>query len=365
MNSIILSIVGFLVVLTILVVVHEFGHYLFARICGVKVEAFAVGFGKELIGFTDKHNTRWKICMLPLGGYVKLYGHNQFMRKDGTSEELDPSITFDDKPNYQKILIALAGPVFNLLLAILIISALVFTKGIPDTLPIVEEVIKESPAAKAGIQKGDIIAYINGAKINYFSDIVRTLDQEYHKPHNLSANMILTLNIIRYDEDLRVKVTPIKNEQGRRILGIVGNFDKDLIYRKISLFKAMQIGIMKTAQDTLAIANEIRSMVTNNADLNQFGGVISIADYSGKAFAKGAEILLSFIAILSINLAVINLVPIPGLDGGHIMIYLSSMVLKRSFVEKISVYLLPFGIFLLIFLMLIANLNDVFKYFIK
>ncbi len=366
-------ILPFLVVLSVLIFVHEFGHYLVARLCGVKVEVFSIGFGPELFGWNDRHGTRWKVSAIPLGGYVKMYGEETFGQGDegGDVSLASPELqagSFRNKSLRQRSAVVAAGPAANIVFALIVLLGLFSVVGAPAPLPVVGSVQPDSAAAEASFAPGDVVLAINGEPIAWFEDLRRIVNAYPEQP--------LAFQVRRGDAEVDITATPRPIEQtengvSRRIglLGIRPDLSK-LGYRELSLLQAAEAAVGQTWALSTQIFTTLLSIVQGNRALDELGGPIRIAQLSGQVAQDGAVSLLYFMAALSVNLALINLLPIPVLDGGHLLLYAIEAVTRRPLNKRIVEYAFRAGIVFVLGLMLLATWNDlkslqVFEFFRK
>lgn len=346
------SIVAFVIVLGILVFVHEFGHYLAARWRKVHVETFSIGFGKALFSWVDGRGTAWKLCWVPLGGYVKLHGQE---RPEDVSDEVRaswlPGLTFHEKSVGSRAIIVAAGPLANFALAIVLFFALYASFGRPVTQPIVGEVVAESPAAHAGLIAGDRITAIDSTPIKHFEELQRIVLASPGKP--------LVLHILREDSPRDVPVTPeqIADSKGKPAgrLGIRGG---GLIFEPMSIPAAMLAGVTQTWDITAQTLDGVWGMISHRRSGDDLGGPLRIAQMSGEVASLGFASLVSFIALLSVNLGLINLFPIPVLDGGHLMFFLAEAMRGKPLPPRAQEYGFRAGFALLIGLFVFATWND-------
>ena len=431
-------IIPFLIVLSILVFVHEWGHYIVARMCGVKVDVFSIGFGKELFGRTDKSGTRWKFSLIPLGGYVQMFGDTDPSSANSKAEILDEDNArpmtdeerkgaFFAKPVWQRAAIVFAGPAINFIFAIILLFGLYSFVGKPVNPPIAAAVIVGGAGDIAGIQPDDRVLTIDGKKIESFVDIQRQVAISLDRP--------LDLTIQRDGQELDITVTPERNSfedrfgfsQTRGMIGIMGvekGIDagsiKTLNDRDVTSLSDTQlqnrlsalvgqvstIGLPKGEDEIQSVSVRIKKTVSDNNELilsdnpqkeivayspvqaftgaiketwfivtgtiealgqivtgarspTELGGIVRIGAIAGDAAQAGIVALISFTALLSINLGLINLFPIPLLDGGHLVFYAYEAIFKKPMSEKVMDYALKCGMVFLIGLMAFANLNDI------
>ena len=360
-SSVVISLVAFLFVLTIVVFFHELGHFLVARWCGVRVETFSVGFGRELFGFTDRHNTRWKFGWVPLGGYVKFLGdENAASVPDrADSEALNDPESFHGKSVGRRAAIVAAGPIANFILAIVIYTLLFATFGKPITLPVVDKVQPESAAEIAGFQPGDLVVSINGRAIESFSDITRIVEQ--------SADLELTIVVERGGAEvvltaipqLREKVGPFGNKARVGLLGVSSSgVPENTKVQRYDPLTSAWIGVSETYRVIEATLGYIGGVIAGRQSADQLGGPIRIAQVSGQAASLGFVVLINLAAVLSVSIGLINLFPIPMLDGGHLLFFGIEAVRGRPLSESVQDIGFRIGLGLVLMLMLFATWND-------
>ena len=440
LNGIAFYVLPFLIVLSLLVFVHEWGHYIVARWCGVHVEVFSIGFGKELFGWTDRHDTRWKFSLIPLGGYVQMYGDTDPSSSHSKAELLDNEKSnpmtpeekrraFFNKPVHQRAAIVFAGPAINFLFAIIILFALYTTYGKPVNPPVAAAVIVGGAGDMAGIQPQDRIISIDGNRIQGFSDIQRQVAISLNRPLDLeilrndeietltvtpeisrledrfgftqsrgmigimgidkgiSAKSIQSINgqditglseaeLDRRIELLlgqtvtiglpatgegitRIRVSPMRyaNEEGQRTLFLTESNDKEIV--EFGPVKAVRASLEETWFIITGTMEALGQMFTGTRSATELGGIVRIGAIAGDAAQTGMIAIVTFTALLSINLGLINLFPIPLLDGGHLVFYAYEALFKKPMSEKVMDYALKFGMVFLIGLMAFANINDI------
>lgn len=361
-------VVPFVVVLGILVFVHELGHFAVARMCGVKVDVFSIGFGKELWGRRDKQGTYWKIAAVPLGGYCQFLGDDDASSAgDGKASELseeEKKFTFQYQSPAKKLVIALAGPVSNYLFAILIFAGIFFFLGKINFPPVVGEVFENSAAAKAGIVANDRILTINGNKIDSFDDIRKEVD--------LTVGNEVVVELLRNGRKIRLQFPLIEMEvpeangemTKRPMLGVKSVNVIELDHEKLSLPQSLKEAFMEAWNVTEATLRGVGQMITGKRSGEEIGGIIRIAEMSGDISKQNGILdLVVFMALLSINLGLINLFPIPVLDGGHIVIYLAEIAVGKEINTQIKDALFKVGFSLIIALMIFATWNDFVRLF--
>jgi len=358
--------IPFIVLIMIVVFVHEYGHYFIAKKYGVGVTDFSIGFGKEIFGWNDKSGTRWKICWIPLGGYVKFFGdRNVFSQQeqkkiiDKYSEE-DREKLFILKPLYQRSLIVAAGPLANFVLAILIFMMIYMFVGKDMTPAVIEEVQQDSPAFVAGMKKNDKIIYIDNKKVESILEVSTFI--------NSTTSKIIEFVVIRNNQEIFISVKPnlvegkdaFGNTAKKRMIGIrllppTGNeYEK----QNLGPAKATYYSFKEVWFVTTTSLKYLGKMIVGSADSSQLGGPIRIAKVTGQVAEYGIIPFLSIMAYISISLGLINLFPIPMLDGGHLMFYLIEKILGRPLGQKTQEGFFRIGLFLLFFLMFFATFND-------
>lgn len=439
---------AFLLVLSILVFVHEWGHYIIARACGVRVEVFSIGFGKEIFGFTDKHDTRWKFSLIPLGGYVKLFGDVDPASAEHTDKVEDPKthkeremtesekkVAFFNKPVSKRAAIVFAGPAINYLFAIIILSILYSVQGQPVTPPSAAAIIAGSSAEKAGFKPHDYITAIDGETISSFEDIRRdmmiALDSEKHftvvrngrqielvatpqvdeitdkfgfkssrgllgiispvyavrleSIKEINGKEIKDVSAVRsellsnLDHDMSVTIDRGKEEPQTLTIHPASDYNKDLsdqevknpilylaqpdqdVFIKFTPIEAVGHALSQSYTVTTSSLEALGQMVTGARSTKELGGIIRIGAMAGDMASQGFIALVVFTALLSINLGFINLMPIPLLDGGHLLFYGFEAVLGRPVPEKIQEYAFQAGLVFLVSVMAFANLNDLMQ----
>lgn len=352
-------IVPFLAILTVLVFVHELGHFWVARRNGVRVEVFSVGFGPELFGFTDRAGTRWKFSAIPLGGYVKMFGDAGAASTPGDDlPQMSPeekALAFHHKRLGQRAAIVAAGPAANFLFAIVLAALLFMTVGRPFTPPEVGSVLPESAAARAGLQPGDRIVGLGGSRIDRFEDIQRIVQ--------LNPGTPLTAVIERDGERLTLTVTPERHEEIDRfgnvhVFGRLGIARSGLETVRLGPLEALWAAGEHTVVMTRMILHVVGQMITGARPADEIGGVVRIAHLSGEVSQVGLVAVVNFMIMLSINLGLINLFPIPMLDGGHLLFYAIEAIRGRPLGPRAQEYGFRIGFALVIGLMLFATWND-------
>ncbi len=440
---------AFLLVLSILVFIHEFGHYYVARLCGVKIDSFSIGFGRELFGYTDKEGCRWKFSLIPLGGYVKMFGdtdpasagHSDQVQ-DGQQVRLhtdsERKVAFYAQPVGKRALIVFAGPAINFLFAILVMWGLYVFYGQPSTPPTVAAIVQGSAAEKAGFMPHDVILSIDGKQIRRFQEVSRTI--------MLGLDRERTFEVLRDGKEVIVKATPerlteedrfgfsssrgflgvvspgngldlarvkdidgvavenvdqarelaLKNMGNRMVVSqavgekvdryivkplaennealktpddvgysslVVAQNDDDVFYQLPPL-EGLMVAINETKNITVDTLKAIWQMISGTRSAAELGGLIRIGAIAGDMAKSGIVALIMFTALLSINLGLINLFPIPMLDGGHLVFYAAESLRGAPISEQIQEYAFRMGMAVLVTLMVFANLNDLVQVFL-
>lgn len=358
-------IIPFLFVLTIVVFFHEFGHFLVARWCGVRVLMFSIGFGPELVGFNDRHGTRWKISAIPLGGYVKFFGDdNAASTPDAERLASMPEAQRSESFFYQKVraraAIVAAGPIANFILAIIIFSGIFMFYGKQTTSARVDTVQAGSAAAAAGFKPGDLVLSIDRAKIDTFADMQRVVSG--------SAGETLTIEIERGGKLMTLKAVPalkemtdsFGNKQRIGILGISRSMTPDdLKLQPVDPLNAVVLGAEETwfvIDRTLAY---IGGVVVGREAADQLGGPIRIAQVSGQVASAGIVALIHLAAVLSVSIGLLNLFPIPLLDGGHLLFYGIEAARGRPLSDRAQEVGFRIGLAIVLMLMIFATFNDI------
>jgi regulator of sigma E protease len=350
----------FALVIGVLVFVHEFGHYGVARLFGIKVEAFAVGFGKEIIGWTDGHGTRWKLGWIPMGGYAKFAGDaNAASQPDFSLDaELPPeerANLFHNRPLWQRSLVVAAGPVINFLFAILIFAAFFMTYGHQITPAVVGKVMDGTPAAAAGLKQGDRILSIDGQGVDRFEDVSRIVA--------INPGTAIEIRVARDDRTMSLNAKPrivtevdrFGNSYERGQLGLMSG---ELVVVQHKPVQALRWAMVETWATVRMMWDTLAQVVMGRRPLGDLGGPVKIAQFSGQSATLGLPALIGFIALISINLGFINLLPIPMLDGGHLFLYALEGIRRRPLHPKVQEWAFMSGFALLMSLMLVLTWND-------
>ncbi|MCW8915821.1 MAG: RIP metalloprotease RseP [Magnetovibrio sp.] len=362
-------VIPFLAILTVLVFVHELGHFLVARYNKVKVEVFSVGFGQELFGWNDKHGTRWRLSAVPLGGYVKMFGEGDVVTgvddtEDRPMTEEEKKVSFHHKRLSQRTAVVAAGPLANFLFAVLVFWGINSIFGVPQILSAVGGVVENTAAEAAGFKEGDVVLSVDGQDITLFSELSEIVAA--------SAHVKLNFEVLRGDQVIKLEATPRTwtEDDGsgtvpnKGLLGVRPSAEHVNMERS-GVFKGLILGIEQTYFFTESILAGVGEMFSGDRSAKELGGVISIAQFSGEAAQGGFVTTLRFLAILSINLGLINLFPVPVLDGGHLVFYAAEALRGKPLSQKLQEYSFRFGLLLVLLLMVFATWNDFGRLFDK
>ncbi len=357
---------SFIFVITIIVFIHEYGHYFFAKLFGVHVEKFSIGFGPEICGKNDKSGTRWSIAAIPMGGYVKMFGDGDpastpDQKKIESMSDSDKKRAFEYKNLKQKSLIVAGGPIANFLLSIILIAGLFVFYGHSYTLPIITAVQDGSPAQHAGLQAGDKILKMDNHAVESFEDVGRRVvissDPEIEMEINRENNIML----IMIKPEIAEMTDSMGNKSDMPRLGISSDL---MTHKTFGPIEALHRATIKTYGITLDILDVMGQIIQGKRGTDDLGGPIRIAKYSGQSAQNGLKSLIWFMALLSINLGLINLFPIPALDGGHLMFYVIEALTSREISMKFQNYGTKIGIGILLLIFALSTFNDV-RYLLK
>ena len=357
--------IPFLFVLTLVVFFHELGHFVIARRCGVRVLVFSIGFGPELFGFNDRHGTRWKVSAIPLGGYVKFFGD------ENAASVPDPAalaaMTEEDRRHsfiHQRVraraAIVVAGPIANFLLAIVIFAALFMVFGKPSTSPRVDAVQPGSAAEIAGFKPGDLVLTIDGRSIESFTDMQQVV--------STSAGEMLTFEVDRGGVRVTLKAVPALRESKDRfgnvhrigVLGITRSpSPDDTHFQPVGPLKAFELGAQRTWFVVERTLSYIGGVISGREAADQLGGPIRIAQVSGQVASEGLPSLFSLAAVLSVSIGLLNLFPVPLLDGGHLLFYGIEAVRGKPLSERAQEVGFRIGLAIVVMLMIFATYNDI------
>jgi regulator of sigma E protease len=360
------TIVPFLFVLTVVVFVHEMGHYLVGRWCGIGVKAFSIGFGPEIAGFNDRRGTRWKLCLIPLGGYVKFVGDMSATSAPDPSEmetltDEERKIAFHTQALWRRAATVFAGPFFNFLLTIAVFTVLFATYGRYVAEPMVAKVQPGSSAAAAGFMPGDRFVSVNGVKVETFGDVQRLVSP--------NAGEALRFVVRRDGKDVVLTATPKQTEEtdalGNKIkVGVIGVVNDQAMgqphvvsYGPVEAFGQATVETWRIIGRT---GDFLSRFAVGREDKCQLGGPVKIADMAGKAAQLGFEWLIQLVALLSVGIGVLNLLPIPPLDGGHLLFYALEAVFRRPVSEKVVEIVYKAGLLAVLLFMVFVFWNDIF-----
>jgi regulator of sigma E protease len=360
--------VPFLFVLSIVVFFHELGHFLIARLCGVRIVAFSIGFGPELAGFYDRHGTRWKIAAIPLGGYVKFFGDDTAASTPdkALASTMDPAErkqSFIFQPVIKRAAIVAAGPIANFILAIVIFSGIFMLYGMQTLSPRVDEVQPGSPAAAAGFQPGDTVLSIDGTKIDSFTDMQRIVSD--------SAGDRLNIAVERAGKQIALQATPELREE-KDIFGNVHRIGLlgikrspapgDVKYQPVSPPKAVWLGVQETWGVVGQTFSYIGGVIVGHKRADQLSGPIGIARIVGRAATISFAFVMQIAGVISVSIGLLNLFPIPLLDGGHLLFYAIEGVRGRPLSEKAQEVGFRIGFAIVVMLMIFATFNDIVRW---
>jgi regulator of sigma E protease len=358
-------VIPFLFVLTLVVFFHELGHFLIARVCGVRVLVFSIGFGPELFGFNDRHGTRWKVSAIPLGGYVKFFGDDNAASVPDQAaiaamSEEERRYSFVHQPVGGRAAIVVAGPLANFILAIVIFSTLLMIFGKPSTSARVDTVQAESAAAAAGFQPGDLVLSIDGRAIDSFPDMQQVV--------STSAGETLVFEVERGGTRTTLKATPALKEVKDRFgnvhrMGVLGitrsSSAEDTHFTRVGPLDAVVLGVQRTWFVVERTLSYIGGVASGREAADQLGGPIRIAQVSGQVATEGLPSLLSLAAVLSVSIGLLNLFPVPLLDGGHLLFYAIEAVRGKPLSDRAQEVGFRIGLAIVVMLMIFATYNDI------
>ncbi len=357
--SLLFTLLTYVLMVAILVVVHEGGHYLAGRLFRVKIDSFAFGFGRELFGFNDRRGTRWKVNLIPLGGYVKFTGDmDAASRPDPAMLALPPAERgqlFVFKPIWQRAVIVAAGPAINFVFAILILASFYLALGHPFTPPIVAQVSPGSAAAAAGIVPGDRIVSIDGTPVERFEDIVNIVMGGTGAP----VTVVVAHQGVQRTLHMTPKMVESRDRFGNVLRhGRLGIARGEQVVEPVGPVRALAEGVRDTGAIVGSIASTLRQVVTGERSLDQLGGPLKTGQITGQQASLGVLPFIAFMAFFSINLGFINLIPIPMLDGGHLLLYAIEAVRRQPIGAKVQEWAFVSGFAALMSLMAVLTWND-------
>jgi len=359
------SVLGFVIILTVLVFVHEFGHYIIARWNRVRVEVFSIGFGPELFGWWDRAGTRWKFSAIPLGGYVKMFGDNDAssgLPAAGLSRltQAERDLSFHYKRLGQRAAIVAAGPAANFLFAVVALAILFMTYGQPFTPAEVGQVQPGSAAEQGGMRPGDVILKIDGRTVQRFEDVQQVV--------RLNPGVPMTIVVRRDGEEQTLHVTPSKSEFTDRFgnhyeIGLLGIVHSGMEFIKRGPAMAIVQAGAETWNLTTGTLGALWQMVEGTRGTEELGGPLRIAQMSGEVVQLGIGPSLQLMALLSINLGLINLFPVPVLDGGHLLFYAAEALRGKPLGQRAQEYGFRIGLALVVTLMVFVTWSDLVHWF--
>lgn len=367
----------FLLVLSVLVFVHEWGHYIVARLCGVKVETFSIGFGREIFGFNDKKGTRWKFSVIPLGGYVQMFGdtdptsavHDETVENEqGKSRKMtaaEKKVAFYSQSLPKRAAIVFAGPAINFLFAILLLAGLYTMHGQPYVPPVAATLVEGSPAERAGIQPDDKIIAINGRNIRTFQDIVSMVAVNLDQELNITVAPMVAFGEWDVANSRTLTLTPERQttedrfgfRHSKGLIGIASPEGESEV-QSHSVLSATGAAAKETWNITASTLQALGQMIRGVRSAEELGGILRIGAYAGEFAQAGIISLITFTALLSVNLGLINLFPIPMLDGGHLVMYGVEGVKGSPVSLRMQEYAFRAGFAVVLFIMLFATWND-------
>ncbi|MES2989112.1 MAG: M50 family metallopeptidase [Pseudomonadota bacterium] len=357
--GILLTILAFALVIGPLVFLHELGHYLAGRWFGVKADEFAIGFGREVAGFTDRRGTRWKFGWLPLGGYVRFAGDmnpaSQPSQEWLSLPAHERAQTFQSKKLWQRAIIVAAGPIANFIVAIVILGAFALSYGKPSTPPLLATVAANSPAAVAGLQAGDRITALGGRSVDTFNEAARYL---ILRPAE-SVRIDLERDGAPMSLDAKIGVREEKDRFGNVYrLGFLGIGSGKPELAPVGILEAPIVGMAETWRAVQTTVDGLGQIITGRRSMSELGGPLRIAQVSGERLAMGLPEFVFLIALISINLGFINLLPVPVLDGGHLLFYAVEAVRRKPTEPQVMEWAFRGGLIAILALMLFVTLND-------
>jgi regulator of sigma E protease len=358
MDFFLIYIPSFLVLLTVLVFVHEYGHYWVARRCGVRIEVFSIGFGPELFGWTDKGKTRWKVSAIPLGGYVKMFGEGAYSGGGAGGTPMtdeDRAESFSHKSLGKRAAVVFAGPAANYLFAIIVLAGLFMTIGQPHTPATVGTVVEGSAAEAAGIRPGDEFLSIDGTEVELFRDVQRIVVLRPQQP--------LDIVLLRDGKKIALTVTPSASEHtdvsgNTSRIGRLGVTQRAGEYVRSGPLDAVWDAANETVNLTVDTLTAVGQIFAGQRSLEELGGPVRIGQLSGDTARHGIVPFISFMALLSVNLGLINLFPIPMLDGGHLLFYGIEALRGKPLGERAQEIGFRIGLVVVLGLMLFVTFND-------
>lgn len=367
------TVAAFLFVLYIIVFIHEFGHFWVARRCGVAVKSFSIGFGKEIVGFTDRHGTRWMLARWPLGGYVRFIDDENSASMPSSQEpdgltEAERAGLFHTKPLWKKAAVVAAGPIANFILAIFILTATFWLVGTPSTAPVVDEIVAGTPAERAGLKVGDLVKEIDGRKITSFSDLQRLVSTRPGERLQFVVEREGQRQVVAITPEVRQVTDPLGNKIDVGVIGVrrsVGSNKVETV--RLGLPGSVVRAFEETGSLSWQIVSSLPKIpmaigrVFTGQKQSDLGGPIAIAEMSAQAAKSGVSAMLWLIAVISIMLGIMNLLPIPLLDGGHLFFYALEAIRGRPLDDAKQELSYKIGFAIVGTLMVAAILSDVLR----
>lgn len=365
-EQIVIAIIGFILMMSIVVFVHEFGHFSIARLCGVKVTDFSIGFGKKLFSRQDKHGTIWSLSLIPMGGYVKFFGDKSVASNedldelDGLSEQ-DKKQTFYFKSILQKIAIILAGPLANIILCIFLLWGINFFLGIMSTQPIIKEVTLESAASRNGLMAGDRFMTIDGHNVTTAQEVRQEIMTSFGESINFTVNRNNTIVPLTFAPDM---IETVDNQKMPVIGVIFSDLPEHITVQQYNFVESLKKSYGDTIFITRLTLSFFKRLFMGRADVNELSGPIKIGDAAGNALQTGFAEFILLMALISMSIGLVNLLPVPMLDGGHLLFYLFEIVgLKAN--HRVREIAFKMGFFLVISVMIFTVINDILTIGVK
>ena len=361
------TLVPFFFVLLVVVFVHEMGHFIAGRLCGIGVQAFSIGFGPEIFGYTAKNGTRWRLAAIPLGGYVKFVGDmsatSASVDEQALSELSDAErrVAFHTQPLWKRAITVFAGPFANFVLGAAVFAAMFAIYGQYVYQPTVAEVRPNSPAAEAGILPGDTFISVDGVRVASFADVQRIVTGRAGDP--------LKIVLKRDGREIETVATPEVSEQptalGQKVrIGLIGVVTNEAVGKRDRIeygpLQAVVAGIQETGDVIARTGQFMKRFVAGREDRCQLGGPVRIADMAGRAAGLGFEWLVQLVALLSVGIGILNLLPIPPLDGGHLMLYAAEAIVRRPIPAQVTEAVYRVGMLMVLAFMMFVFWNDLF-----
>ncbi|MFT6072860.1 MAG: regulator of sigma E protease [Alphaproteobacteria bacterium] len=356
-----IAIIGFVILMSIVVFIHEFGHYYVARLCGVKVLDFSIGFGKKILSRQDKHGTNWSVSLIPMGGYVKFSGDRSVASEEDIEElsqlsDVEKKETFYFKSIWQKMAIIIAGPLANIILCFLLMFSISFFNGVFSVKPIIENVIADRAASRNGLQSGDVFTHINGRSIESAQQVKQFVSASFGDPLNF---IVLRNNKDALSLSFAPDMIAAEGNLQMPMIGVVFSNNKENVY--MSQYNIVDASY-KALQDTIFVAEItgkfFKRLFLGRAELDNISGPLKIGDAAGSALQTGFWQFILLMALISMSIGLVNLLPVPMLDGGHLFFYMLEVVgLKAN--SKVRETAFKAGFILVIMVMIFTVINDI------